>query len=175
MKRKILFFFSLIMALAVPSVAFAEEYGSTYPDYVPVSGGAYIEVQSTLGRGALVFSSEYKDGYFGFYGTGYSVANITKNTVNGTYYSSSGTAYNVRLSAMGEAQYYREVTTTRYEWTKLSISKIYNTNCKFQDLKDDRGNVIDLFNYDPLVYMWFAFMILISILLLYLCWRCSCA
>ena len=77
MKKKIIFIVSLLLALSIPSVVYAEEYGNTYPAYVPVSGGAYIEVQCALGRGTLVFAREYKDGYFGFYGSGYSPANIS--------------------------------------------------------------------------------------------------
>ena len=49
MKKKIIFIVSLLLALSIPSVAYAEEYGNTYPAYVPVSGGAYIEVQCALG------------------------------------------------------------------------------------------------------------------------------
>ena len=111
MKKKIIFIVSLLLALSIPSVAYAEEYGNTYPAYVPVSGGAYIEVQCALGRGTLVFAREYKDGYFGFYGSGYSPANISRSTISGTYYTAAGAKYNARVNAMGEAQYYRETST----------------------------------------------------------------
>ena len=70
MKKKIIFIVSLLLALSIPSVAYAEEYGNTYPAYVPVSGGAYIEVQCALGRGTLVFAREYKDGYLAFTAVG---------------------------------------------------------------------------------------------------------
>lgn len=48
----------------------AVEYSTEYPSYVPISGGAYIEVQSTLGRGALVFPNQYQNNTFGFSGSG---------------------------------------------------------------------------------------------------------
>ena len=173
MKKKIIFIVSLLLALSIPSVAYAEEYGNTYPAYVPVSGGAYIEVQCALGRGTLVFAREYKDGYFGFYGSGYSPANISRSTISGTYYTAAGVKYNARVNAMGEAQYYRE-TSTRYEWTNLNVTKIYNTNVKFEDFKDDRANIIDLFSYDPVTYLWLACTVVIILLLMYIAWRSSC-
>lgn len=173
MKKKIIFIVSLLLALSIPSVAYAEEYGNTYPAYVPVSGGAYIEVQCALGRGTLVFAREYKDGYFGFYGSGYSPANISRSTISGTYYTAAGAKYNARVNAMGEAQYYRE-TSTRYEWSNLNATKIYNTNVKFEDFKDDRANIIDLFSYDPVTYLWLACTVVIILLLMYIAWRSSC-
>ena len=39
MKKKIIFIVSLLLALSIPSVAYAEEYGNTYPAYVPVGVG----------------------------------------------------------------------------------------------------------------------------------------
>ena len=142
MKKKIIFIVSLLLALSIPSVAYAEEYGNTYPAYVPVSGGAYIEVQCALGRGTLVFAREYKDGYFGFYGSGYSPANISRSTISGTYYTAAGAKY--------------------------------NTNVKFEDFKDDRANIIDLFSYDPVTYLWLACTVVIILLLMYIAWRSSC-
>lgn len=56
MKKKIIFIVSLLLALSIPSVAYAEEYGNTYPAYVPVSGGAYIEVQCALGCDASFYN-----------------------------------------------------------------------------------------------------------------------
>lgn len=173
MKKKIIFIVSLLLALSIPSVAYAEEYGNTYPAYVPVSGGTYIEVQCALGRGTLVFAREYKDGYFGFYGSGYSPANISRSTISGTYYTAAGAKYNARVNAMGEAQYYRE-TSTRYEWINLNVTKIYNTNVKFEGFKDDRANIIDLFSYDPVTYLWLACTVVIILLLMYIAWRSSC-
>ena len=165
MKKKIIFIVSLLLALSIPSVVYAEEYGNTYPAYVPVSGGAYIEVQCALGRGTLVFAREYKDGY--------SPANISRSTISGTYYTAAGAKYNARVNAMGETQYYREYTSSRYEWTNLNVTKIYNTNVKFEDFKDDRANIIDLFSYDPVTYLWLACTVVIILLLMYIAWRSS--
>lgn len=56
----------------------------------------------------------------------------------------------------------------------LNVTKIYNTNVKFEDFKDDRANIIDLFSYDPVTYLWLACTVVIILLLMYIAWRSSC-
>ena len=60
----------LAFLVVLSSSVFAVEYSTEYPSYVPISGGAYIEVQSTLGRGSLVFPNQYQNNTFGFSGSG---------------------------------------------------------------------------------------------------------
>ena len=54
MKKKIIFIVSLLLALSIPSVAYAEEYGNTYPAYVPVSGGAFFNVAHGVANAVLL-------------------------------------------------------------------------------------------------------------------------
>ena len=70
---------------------------------------------------------------------------VVRGAPGGHVDTAAGAKYNARVNAMGEAQYYRE-TSTRYEWINLNVTKIYNTNVKFEDFKDDRANIIDLFS-----------------------------
>ena len=67
----------LAFLVVLSSSVFAVEYSTEYPSYVPISGGAYIEVQSTLGRGSLVFPNQYQNNTFGFSGSGLNLCNIT--------------------------------------------------------------------------------------------------
>ena len=50
----------LAFLVVLSSSVFAVEYSTEYPSYVPISGGAYIEVQSTLGVGRLSFRISIK-------------------------------------------------------------------------------------------------------------------
>ena len=150
--KKLIFIVSLMLILSIPITSYAEDYGTDYPNYVPYSGGAYIEVQSTLGRGSLVFQDTYKNNYFGFYGTGYDVFNISNSTITGRYITVGGTEYQARLTSFNTVQYYYSQGTVR-EWRDLVITKIYNTNCTFIDYTGaDRNNQIDVFDNAPYKY-----------------------
>lgn len=153
MNKKILvFFLSLICVVSVPFSAYAEDYGTEYPNYIPYSGGAYIEVQSTLGRGSLVFQDTYKTGYLGFYGSGYNLCNISNSTMTGRFILENGTVYQARISSFSTPQYYYESGVTR-EWRNLNMTKIYNTNCEFVDnTSNERNNKFDIFNGDAYKY-----------------------
>ena len=85
-----------------------------------------------LGVGRLSLRVSTKTVILAFTAVGIALLNISRSTISGTYYTAAGAKYNARVNAMGEAQYYRE-TSTRYEWTNLNVTKIYNTNVKFED------------------------------------------
>lgn len=157
MKNKILLFiFALIISCSVPCTVFAEEYGNTYPSYIQQSGGAYIEVQSTLGRGSFIFQSEFKNGYFGFYGSGYNICNLSKSSISGSFITENGRAYDIRFTSFNTPEYYYR-DGYNYEWRTLDTSKIYNTNVEFIDDKlETRNNKIDLFDKDVYKYSVFA-------------------
>lgn len=157
MKNKILvFIFALIISCSVPCTVFAEEYGNTYPSYIQQSGGAYIEVQSTLGRGAFIFQSEFKNGYFGFYGSGYNICNLSKSSISGSFITENGRAYDIRFTSFNTPEYYYR-DGYNYEWRTLDTSKIYNTNVEFIDDKlETRNNKIDLFDKDVFKYSVFV-------------------
>lgn len=157
MKNKILVFvFALFISCSIPFTVFAEEYGNTYPSYIQQSGGAYIEVQSTLGRGSFIFQSEFKNGYFGFYGSGYNICNLSKNSLNGSFITTNGKAYDIRFTSFNTAQYYYR-DSYYSEWRDLTTSQIYNTNVELIDDKlQTRNNKIDLFDKDVYKYSIFA-------------------
>lgn len=164
-KKILIFLLSLICVVSVPLSALAEDYGTEYPSYISYSGGAYIEVQSTLGRGSLVFQDTYKVGYLGFYGSGYNLCNISNSTLTGRFILQNGTTYQARISSFSTPQYYYESGTTR-EWRTLNTSKIYNTNCEFVDnTTNERNNLIDIFNGDPFEYTVVAMLFVLLIVL----------
>lgn len=156
MKNKILVFVSvLIISCSIPCTVFAEEYGNTFPSYIQQSGGAYIEVQSSIGRGSFIFQSEFKNGYFGFYGSGYNLCNLSKSIISGSFITENGRAYDIRFTSFNTAEYYYR-DGYNYEWRTLDTSKIYNTNVEFIDDKlETRNNKVDLFDKD--VYKYFIF------------------
>lgn len=156
MKNKILVFVSvLIISCSIPCTVFAEEYGNTFPSYIQQSGGAYIEVQSSIGRGSFIFQSEFKNGYFGFYGSGYNLCNLSKSSISGSFITENGRAYDIRFTSFNTAEYYYR-DGYNYEWRTLDTSKIYNTNVEFIDDKlETRNNKVDLFDKD--VYKYFIF------------------
>lgn len=164
MKNKIILFLVTLSVLLVPVTAFAQEYGSDYPNYVDFSGGAYIEVQSTLGRGSLVFQNTYKSGYFGFYGSDYNVCNLSNSTITGRYITASGKEYNARCSSFGVAQYYYDSGVTR-EWRDLNITKIYNTNVDFIDDTDLKRHNLNQAFTNPL-YVNFTIIALLMVFII---------
>lgn len=170
MKKFIVFLMSFVIALSVPSLVFAEEYGAEFPSYVPYSGGAYIEVQSSLGRGSFVFPSEYKESTFGFSGSGYNLCNLSKSTVSGYFITSSGAEYSCRFSSFSTAQYYYS-SDTFSRWTDLTVSGIYNTNVSFIDDKAERSNILDLFSYDIYKYAVVSLLLILLICVIILVWR----
>lgn len=165
-KKIIVFIISLMCLILVPISAYAQEYGSEYPDYIDYSGGAYIEVQSTLGRGTFVLQDTYKSGFIGFFGTGYNICNLSSSTVNGKFVSTDGDIYDVRFSSYSIPQYYYTSGMNR-EWRNIYTTEIYNTNCEFIDETDlERGNLIDVFDNDIFSYSIVCLLILVVILLI---------
>ncbi len=124
--------FVLVSVCCLPVCAV--EYSTEYPGYIPISGGAYIEVQSTLGRGALVFPRQYQDDTFGFSGSGFNLCNITYSTVSGYFYPASGDPVQVRFQRYSTLEYYRESGSSwSGDWLPVTTSAIYNTNVRFID------------------------------------------
>ena len=124
----------LAFLVVLSSSVFAVEYSTEYPSYVPISGGAYIVVQSTLGRGSLVFPNQYQNNTFGFSGSGLNLCNITYSTVSGYFYPASGSPVQVRFQRYSTLEYYYESTGSwGNEWRPVTTSAIYNTNVRFID------------------------------------------
>lgn len=146
--KKILVFLATLVVLnfAFSSTAFAADYGYEYPDYVPVSGGAFFEVKSSLGTVAVVFPIDYKDGYFGFVDSGSgSVGNISRSTINGYVYTRNGQVYTLR-AVYGEYLEYQTNNFSR-DWVTLNITEILNTNINLVDLTD-QGRETEFQYYD---------------------------
>lgn len=163
MKKVILVLISAVCMCSFPLTVQAAEYGTDFPDYVKYSGGAYIEVQCSIGRGTIVLQDSYKTGYIGFYSDSYNLCNLSNSTLTGKFVSSNGTIYNCRFSSYTIPQYYYESGVT-HEWRNLNTTKIYNTNCEFIDLSDrERSNVIDVFDNNTYQYTVVGFLILLCI------------
>lgn len=153
MKNKIIAVMACFLVLfSLPLSASAQEYGVEYPNYINYSGGAFIEVQCSLGRGTIVLQDTYKSGYIGFSGSGYSVCNISSGNITGRFVLQNGTEYTCRLSSFSEPQYYYDVGMNR-EYRDLDIINIYNTNVDLIDYTGrDRGFDVDVFDRDTFKY-----------------------
>lgn len=164
--RVVTFILTLIICLGIPCIVYAQDYGTEYPDYIKYSGGAYIEVQSSIGRGSAVFQDTYKNGYLGFYGSGYNICNLSKTSISGLFVTAGGQEYNCRISSFGVIQYYYESGNTR-EWRDLNTTEIINTNVTFIDYTENkRDNIFDLFDYDIYKYA-VVFLLFLCLLVLF--------
>lgn len=125
----------------------AQTYSMVYPSYVPISGGAWCEVDTAQGRLCIVLPVDYLSGYFGYSGSGYNVANITASTITGTVYHSGSFSYytqptslQCRFQRMGTLEVYEPYQnsygSTSYRWTELHITSVFATN---MDYVDDAG------------------------------------
>ncbi|MGM9926904.1 MAG: hypothetical protein ACI35P_03045 [Bacillus sp. (in: firmicutes)] len=157
-----IFFTILLIFSAFVVPAFAVEYETQFPEYVTISGGAYFEVNSSLGQITFVAPNNYKDNTFGFTGSGNNICNCTNSTVSGYIYTPSGGRYTARFASLGTLEY-RTSDTYDYQWVTLTVTEILNTNVNFIDDKLDRQT--DNYFFDK--YDIFLFVILIVM--------CSCS
>jgi hypothetical protein len=145
MMKKVFIFIVTVVIFIVP--VSARIYDETFPSYVPVSGGAWIEVQTPQGRATIVFPQNNLIGVFGFFGSGYNLCNITTATVNGEIYHSTNFTYwqnptqlQVRFTRMNTMEVYEPYNSsgnnTSYRWTVMNITNVYATN---MGLLDDKG------------------------------------
>ena len=172
----LIFSLAVLLAIAIPARVFAAQYGNEYPDYIPASGGAYIEVRtnvSNLGTCALFFNDETKNNTFGFTGTGSNLFNITGSTVSGTAYTPQGNSYQVRLQGLNTLEYYYEGTSWQdREWRSVTVQEILNTNVEFtDDTGRERGNTIDIFDQNPFSYVMLFMVGAADLLLLVICFK----
>lgn len=149
MKKKLLVFFVTIIAIfsAFPVSALAADYPDEYPQNIPYSGGAYIYANSdTFGVCTIVFPVEYKDGYFGFVGSGRAaVGNLSNNTIYGTLYVSNTRSYQIRASSWGNIEYRAD---NNYNWYNINLTEIKATNINLIDYQSDRGTSFQKFDFD---------------------------
>lgn len=136
--KKIISIFAVFLVLVFSSLpCFAVEYSTEFPSYVPISGGAFFEVKSSLGQITFVCPNNFKNGYFGFSGNGNNICNISNSTVSGYIYTTSGNSYQARFTALGTLEY-RTSSGSYYEYRDVTITEILNTNVTFIDDKGDR-------------------------------------
>ena len=134
--KKIISIFAVLLVLVFSILpCFAVEYSTDFPSYVPISGGTFFEVKSSLGQITFVCPNNFKNGYFGFSGNGNNICNISNSTVSG--YTSSGNSYQARFTALGTLEY-RTSSGSYYEYRDVTIREILNTNVTFIDDKGDR-------------------------------------
>lgn len=136
--KRIISIFAVVFVLAFSVLpCFAVEYSTEFPLYVPISGGAFFEVESSLGKITFICPNNCKNNYFGFSGSGNNICNVTNSTVTGYIYTASGTSYQARFTALGTLEY-RINSSSYYEYRDVTITKILNTNVNFIDDKGDR-------------------------------------
>lgn len=59
--KKIILIFAVVLVLAFSALpCFAVEYSTEFPSYVPISGGAFFEVESTFGKITFICANNYK-------------------------------------------------------------------------------------------------------------------
>ena len=136
--KKIISIFSVVFVLSFSALpCFAVEYSTGFPSYIPISGGAFFEVKSSLGQITFVCPNNFKNGYFGFSGNGNNICNISNSTVSGYIYTASGNSYQARFTSLGTLEY-RTSSGSYYEYRDVTITEILNTNVTFIDDKRDR-------------------------------------
>lgn len=136
--KKIISIFAVVLVLVFSALpCFAVDYSTKFPSYVPISGGAFFEVKSSLGQITFVCPNNFKNGYFGFSGNGNNICNISNSTVSGYIYTTSGNSYQARFTALGNLEY-RTSSGSYYEYRDVTITEILNTNVTFIDDKGDR-------------------------------------
>lgn len=159
-------FFAFIGFVALVSPAYAMTYDNNFPDYIPYAGGAYIEVNvTTFQKCACVFPIDTQKNTFSFIGSSNTdIVNITRSTINGYLYTSSGTRYDCRASSLSSIEY--RDNGYPYEWHELNITKILNTNVVFEDLKGlDRQNDNPYFSTYEKVCLTFCFICVLLLLI----------
>lgn len=136
--KKIISIFAVVLVFVFSALpCFAVEYSTDFPSYVPISGGAFFEVKSSLGQITFVCPNNFKVGYFGFTGNGNNICNISNSTVSGYIFTASGNSYQARFTALGTLEY-RTSSGSYYEYRDVTITEILNTNVTFIDDKGDR-------------------------------------
>ncbi len=143
---------SVVMIIALCSVTcLAAVYGTSFPSYCPVNGGAWAEIATAQGDSCIVFRRNCIFDIFGFNGsTGSDILNVSNSTVSGRIYFKNATGFygspsslDCRFQSFGTLEIsvpYQSNYGTRYEWQQLSVTEIKNTNINFADSSADRQN-----------------------------------
>lgn len=139
---------TLIYCMSIYTVAYGAEYENNYPQNSDLSGGAYIEAESSLGTVTVIFPYNSKDNTWGFVGSGISrVCNLTNTTLNGYVYTANGQYYTLRAPSFETIEYRTNDSWGSSSYQDLIISKILNTNIQFIDMTEE-GRQTDFQSYD---------------------------
>ena len=143
---------TLALGVVLSASVCAESYSTDFPEYVPISGGAWCQV-TTDGQGEItvLVPANYIIDTFSFEGDGYNVANATNSTVSGMAYAKTNFSYygnpdrlQCRFQKMGTLEVYEPYRSssgsTSYRWTALDIKKVIATSIRFVDDRGDRQN-----------------------------------
>lgn len=168
----------LLVITCLNLFVFAEDYSSKYPDYLPTSSCAFIEVQtSELGQGTLIFSIDKQFDTFSFYGNGYNISNQTASNVSGYFIKKSNKeSYSVRLRSLNTIQYQTNSSFGGNQYVDLTVTNILNTNVQFNDLTDNNRNnsIVNISNeIFPIYVVILISSFFICVLLLILIYRRS--
>lgn len=140
---------TMVVMFSVP--VFAQDYSTDFPEYVPIAGGAWCQVDTPQGEITILVPADYIFDTFSFSGDGYNIANATNATVTGMAYAKSNFSYygsprqlQCRFQSMGTLQVYEPYENnygnTSYRWTDLDIEEIKATSINFTDARGDRQN-----------------------------------
>lgn len=143
----------LLVITCLSPCVFAEEYSNRFPDYLPTSACAFIEVRtSELGEGTLIFSIDKQFDTFSFVRNGYNISNQTNSNVSGYFIKKSNKAsYTVRLRSLDSLQYQQNSGIGGSQYVDLTVTQILNTNVQFTDLTENgRGNSINKISWEAL-------------------------
>lgn len=135
MKKCLLSIFFCVLFLSLPFVtSSAFVYGNTFPEFVGVSGGAFVEAQSGNRSVVILLPYDKRAEVFTTLTDG-QLYNCTSGTVNCQVWI-NGTHYTGRFQSWGTLQYQ---TTSGYTsvWNDLDIDKITDTNLEL--LTDDNS------------------------------------
>lgn len=103
----------------------------------PYTGGAFIAATTNYGTGLMVLAEPYKVNTFGYLKGTDRVVNLTPSTISG-YWIMGSTTYQLRFTALGQAEYYYNLSTP-YAWRTLTVSAVTDTNIQFLDETGERG------------------------------------
>lgn len=145
-------FMVVILVVTLCGTVCAEVYGSTMPEYVTISGGAWAQVDTSQGDTVFIVANNYRLNTFGFEGDGYNVINVSSSTVNGYVFFAEPSSYygnptqlQARFTALSGLEVYEPYSNnyggTSYRWIDLPTTSVKATNIGLQDTRDlDRQN-----------------------------------
>lgn len=124
----VIFLFVLTVSIFTAQAS-AVYYEDTFPyNETGLTGGAYIECDSSLGDIVLVLPMQYINSYLTFT-TGGNLYNASSSAITVSLFL-NGTQYTARFPAFGTLEY-RISSSGYYDYTAVTTGEIYDTNVVF--------------------------------------------